>query len=104
MQLGIFIALMVVFALSEARSPPGPVACTADESPVCGVDNETYGNACMARAKGVAIAGQGECKVCACPRNMEPVCGVNKKTYDNDCLAKCAGVTFFPGPCKRRDS
>lgn len=51
MQLGIFIALMVVFALSEARSPPGPVACTADWSPVCGVDNETYDNACMARAK-----------------------------------------------------
>lgn len=43
--------VLAAFAFSEARSPPGPQACTADWDPVCGVNNKTYGNACMARAK-----------------------------------------------------
>lgn len=43
--------VLAAVALSEARSPPRPEACTADWNPVCGVDNKTYGNACMARSK-----------------------------------------------------
>nr|XP_034339464.1 serine protease inhibitor dipetalogastin-like isoform X1 [Crassostrea gigas] len=104
MKTGLIIvgAVLAAVALCDARSPPRPQVCTTDWKPVCGVDNKTYGNVCMAKAKGVPIAKPGECKKCPCPKIMKPVCGVNKVTYDNKCLAECAGVMFFPGPCKRR--
>lgn len=43
--------VLAAVALGDARSPPRPQVCTMDWRPVCGVDNKTYGNACMARAK-----------------------------------------------------
>lgn len=50
---------------SDAPMQEGPKgkmagsACTMDYNPVCGVNNITYGNSCMAQEVGVAY--QGEC-------------------------------------------
>ena len=37
------------------------VACTMDWRPVCGVDGNTYSNACVAGVAGVEVATEGEC-------------------------------------------
>ena len=39
-----------------------PDACTADYTPVCGCDDKTYGNACMAAADGRMTWTPGECE------------------------------------------
>lgn len=36
-------------------------ACTKEYRPVCGCNNQTYGNACMAECEGVLTYTQGEC-------------------------------------------
>ncbi|MCX6804048.1 MAG: DUF333 domain-containing protein [Candidatus Diapherotrites archaeon] len=37
------------------------VACTMDYNPVCGINEITYGNACTAKAAGIAVEHNGEC-------------------------------------------
>ena len=66
-------------------------------SKVCGVDKETYGNACQAGAANVEVAYEGECLVFPCPLNIDPVCS-NGKTYDNSCLA-VADFIAYKGEC-----
>ena len=49
-------------AAAAAASPAGSqVACALIYKPVCGVDGATYSNACLAAAKQVQVAGEGEC-------------------------------------------
>lgn len=38
------------------------VACTMQYDPVCGCNNKTYGNACIAGASGIRVVAKGECK------------------------------------------
>ncbi|MCC6997818.1 MAG: hypothetical protein IT370_24590 [Deltaproteobacteria bacterium] len=40
-----------------------PVICTREFAPVCGCDNQTYGNDCNRRMKGLSKAHDGECLV-----------------------------------------
>jgi len=38
------------------------VGCTKQYDPVCGCNNKTYGNACLAEGAGIRVVAQGECK------------------------------------------
>jgi hypothetical protein len=39
-----------------------PEACTMEYNPICGCDDETYSNACVAAAAGTSVAYPGECQ------------------------------------------
>ena len=65
---------------------------------VCGADDLTYSNTCVAERAGVEIAGKGICgndgdDPDACGEALDPVCGDDGVTYDNDCQLGNAGVT-----------
>ena len=56
-----------ISAICGAADAPGlcktiPNACTQVYDPVCGCNDATYSNACMANASGVAVAYKGACK------------------------------------------
>ncbi len=78
--------------------------CTREYRPVCGINGQTYANACVARMNRVRIRHSGACRpMRACPRIYRPVCGVNHQTYANACLARNAGVPVrHPGRCRGR--
>ena len=46
--------------IDESKIKDG--ACTMDYSPVCGCDNKTYSNACVAGNAGVTSWTEGECQ------------------------------------------
>ena len=44
---------------------PVPEVCPDNVDPVCGCDNQTYSNACMANAAGTSVLSQGACAAAA---------------------------------------
>jgi len=85
--------------------------CPKIFKPVCGCDDKTYNNQCLADAAGILTTVPGKCnldcrdpklvqKDANCIMQYKPVCGCDGETYSNDCVAKRSGVKKWPeGPC-----
>ncbi len=52
--------------LGECEGREGPMICTMEVDPQCGVDGRTYRNKCLIRGSGVQILHSGECKFRDC--------------------------------------
>ena len=115
---GLFLALFGLAMANVTLAANNDVMCTMQYDPVCGVDNKTYGNACVAGAEGVAVKHKGECTAedtgpKACTKEYMPVCGYVEvqcvrapcypipTTFGNRCEAENANATFITeGACK----
>jgi hypothetical protein len=93
------------------------LACIEIYAPVCGCDNVTYGNGCIAENYyGISSFTLGECENntppnCIdssfinpnvnCTTIYEPVCGCNGVTYGNACVAttQFGVIASTPGEC-----
>ncbi|ELR10922.1 Kazaltype serine protease inhibitor domain containing protein [Acanthamoeba castellanii str. Neff] len=79
-----------------------PDMCTLELNSVCGCNDQTYSNPCLAFSSGVSIRSFGECQVenaFACRNNSQ--CSADQYcryepgiTYDNPCIASSAGVSI----------
>ncbi|KAK9789217.1 hypothetical protein WJX73_008956 [Symbiochloris irregularis] len=86
-----------VEAPSAIASAPAAGSCGRNYEPVCGADQQTYGNACVAKEANVVIAAQGKCPPytgskgdCTCNNQpMNPVCSQGT-TWENACEADCS--------------
>ena len=77
---------------------PTPEACIEVFMPVCGCDDQTYGNACVAHSAGVSVAAEGECPSSnLCGVRGTPPCGEGQ-FCDFELEAQC-GAADHPGTC-----
>ncbi len=111
---------------SDLIDPVALADCTNNYIPVCGCNDVTYLNSCVAENSGITEYVLGACsntEVCfdaslilnsegtfvdknsgviseICGDNYEPVCGCDGFTYRNSCLAEASGITFYTqGSC-----
>lgn len=78
---------------------PIPEACTAEVAPVCGCDDQTYGNACEAAAAGVSVIHDGACEV-ACGARAGDTCSADE--YCKFELSEVCGRADAQGVCAPR--
>jgi hypothetical protein len=78
-----------------------PEACDLQYQPVCGCDDQTYGNACAAALAGVSVVSEGECETPptsnACGSRGLPDCAADE--YCNYPLSALCGAADAPGTC-----
>src|SRR5690606_19008803 len=81
-----------------------PEVCTRQYDPVCGCDDQTYGNACEAHAAGVSVASLGECESEQPPSDVE--CGglqglsCDRGQFCNYALDAMCGAADATGTCE----
>lgn len=78
---------------------PTPQVCTEQFDPVCGCDDQTYGNACEAAAAGVSVIREGACEV-ACGARAGDTCSADE--YCQFELAAICGRADAQGACAPR--
>lgn len=89
---------------------PKPEVCTQQLDEVCGCDDKTYGNACMAALAGVSVAMKGPCMKAPEPRAPEgKLCGTRGAPQECDAGLYCAfkadcGATDAGGICTKKPS
>ena len=87
-----------------------PELCTEEYQPVCGCDDQTYSNACMAASQGVSVAHEGSCESdcsdipkcrLACPPGTVNPVDENGCVHTCECAAagpSCGGFAGIPCP------
>jgi hypothetical protein len=79
---------------------PIPDGCDQQYAPVCGCDDQTYGNACTAHVAGVSVASDGECAGGACGGLLGTQCPADEFcNFPADAICGFADAT---GTCEPR--
>jgi Kazal-type serine protease inhibitor domain/Pacifastin inhibitor (LCMII) len=80
-----------------------PDFCTREYNPVCGCDDQTYGNACSAASAGVSVLSAGKCDAepqCSADSDCPvPPCVCLDQDGDNVCDNECPVPLCVRGQC-----